>query len=96
VGFLFKLMPPGDRGAISGLATTTKGLGLLVGTPLAGVAVDLLSHRLGGTHGYQALWPLLGVPIVAVIPLAISPERVESDADRATGAKQSEAPHLAV
>ena len=27
-GLLFKLMPPGDRGAISGLATTTKGIGL--------------------------------------------------------------------
>ena len=27
-GLLFKLMPPDDRGAISGLATTTKGLGL--------------------------------------------------------------------
>ena len=30
-GLLFKLMPERDRGAISGLATTTKGLGLLVG-----------------------------------------------------------------
>jgi len=35
-GLLFKLMPPADRGAISGLATTTKGIGLLTGPLLAG------------------------------------------------------------
>ena len=34
-GLLFKLMPPDERGAISGLATTTKGIGLIIG-PLAG------------------------------------------------------------
>ena len=95
-GLLFKLMPAGDRGAISGLATTTKGFGLLIGTPLAGVAVDLLAPHLRTTHGYQALWPLLGVPILAVIPLVMSLERVESDADRASGTQQPEAPHLAV
>ena len=95
-GLLFKLMPASDRGAISGLATTTKGFGLLIGTPLAGVAVELLSPHLTATHGYQALWPLLGLPILAVIPLVIRLERVESDADRASGLQQAEAPHLAV
>jgi MFS family permease len=81
-GLLFKLMPPGDRGAISGLATTTKGLGLLVGVPLTGLAIDLLRPHFEGTHGFQALWPLLGVPILAVIPLVMSLEKVELDADR--------------
>ncbi len=95
-GLLFKLMPASDRGAISGLATTTKGFGLLIGTPLAGVAVDLLSPHLRATHGYQALWPLLGIPILAVIPLVMSLERVESDTDRTAGSQQPEAPHLAV
>ena len=95
-GLLFKLMPAGDRGAISGLATTTKGLGLLIGVPLAGIAVELLSPYLEETHGYQALWPLLGIPIVAVVPLVRSLERVESDADRAAREQQAEAPHLAV
>ena len=42
-GLLFKLMPPADRGAISGLATTTKGIGLLIGPLLAGAAIDILS-----------------------------------------------------
>jgi maltose/moltooligosaccharide transporter len=95
-GLLFKLMPASDRGAISGLATTTKGFGLLIGTPLAGLAVDLLAPHLRSTHGYQALWPLLSVPILAAIPLVMSLERVESDADRAPGAHEAETPHLAV
>jgi MFS family permease len=80
-GLLFKLMPAGDRGAISGLATTTKGIGLLVGVPLAGLAIDLLKPHLGTTNGFQALWPLLGIPILAVIPLVMSLEKVEHALD---------------
>ena len=68
-GLLFKLMPPGDRGAIAGLATTTRGIGLIIGPLLAGVAIDLLSPYLEETQGYQALWPILGVPILLAIPL---------------------------
>jgi MFS family permease len=68
-GLLFTLMPPADRGAIAGLATTTKGLGLLIGPLLAGGAIDLLSDTLPGTRGYQALWPILGVPVLLAIPL---------------------------
>jgi MFS family permease len=68
-GLLFKLMPPGDRGAIAGLATTTKGFGLLIGPLLAGAAIDLLSPYLEDTKGYQALWPILGIPVLLAIPL---------------------------
>jgi MFS family permease len=68
-GLLFKLMPPGDRGAIAGMATTTKGFGLLIGPLLAGAAIDLLSPYLEDTKGYQALWPILGIPVLLAIPL---------------------------
>jgi MFS family permease len=86
-GLLFKLMPASDRGAISGLATTTKGFGLLIGTPLTGFAIDLLRPYLSATHGFQALWPILGLPILAVIPLVMRLEQVESEVDRG-GARQ--------
>jgi hypothetical protein len=62
-------MPSRDRGAISGLATTTKGLGLLVGAPVAGAAIDLTRPYLQATSGYQILWPVCALPILAVIPL---------------------------
>jgi MFS family permease len=68
-GLLFKLMPPKHRGAISGLATTTKGVGLIVGPLLAGGAIDLASPYLRTTDGYQVLWPACALPILAVIPL---------------------------
>jgi MFS family permease len=68
-GLLFKLMPAHHRGAVSGLATTTKGLGLLLGAPIAGLAIDLARPYLHATDGYQILWPVCGLPVLAVIPL---------------------------
>jgi MFS family permease len=68
-GLLFKLTPPQHRGAISGLATTTKGLGLLLGAPIAGAAIDLARPWLDKTDGYQILWPVCGIPILAAIPI---------------------------
>ena len=69
---LFELMPGERRGAVAGLATTTKGLGLIVGPLAAGAAIDLASPYLETTEGYQVLWPLVGVPILAAIPLVAS------------------------
>jgi hypothetical protein len=76
-GLLFKLMPAADRGAISGLATTTKGIGLLFGPLIAGGAIDLASPYLKATHGYQIVWPICGLPILAAIPIVYSLIRVE-------------------
>ena len=71
-------MPPHHRGAVSGLATTTKGLGLLLGAPLAGVAIDLARPYLSATDGYQILWPVCAVPILSVIPLVYRMSLVEA------------------
>ncbi len=85
-GLLFKLMPPADRGAISGLATTTKGLGLLVGPLVAGAAIELLRGPLAETEGYQALWPVLGAPILIVLPFVAMLARAEERIGQANGA----------
>lgn len=82
-GLLFKLMPPAERGAISGLATTTKGIGLIIGPLLGGAVVDLLRPHLGQTDGYQALWPVLGLPILLSIPLMVKLIPAERRADAA-------------
>ena len=76
-GLLFKLMPPDERGAISGLATTTKGIGLVIGPLAAGAVIDILGPTLEGTQGYQALWPVLGVPILLAIPFVARLARTE-------------------
>jgi MFS family permease len=71
-GLLFKLTPAEHRGAVSGLATTTKGIGLLLGAPLAGLAIDLTDPYFKKTDGYQSLWFLCGLGILAAIPLVAS------------------------
>jgi MFS family permease len=76
-GLLFKLMPAQHRGAVSGLATTTKGLGLLLGAPIAGAAIDLARPFLDATDGYQILWPVCGIPILAAIPLVYRMMHIE-------------------
>jgi MFS family permease len=76
-GLLFKLMPEQHRGAVSGLATTTKGLGLLLGAPIAGAAIDIARPYLDATDGYQILWPVCGIPILAALPIVYRMMRIE-------------------
>jgi len=78
---LFKLMPAQHRGAISGLATTTKGIGLLIGAPAAGIAIDLARPYLDATSGYQILWPICALPILGAIPLLVRLIDAEAEAD---------------
>lgn len=71
-GLLYELMPDEHRGTASGLATWTKGFGLIVGPVAAGAAIDVLAPHLEETDGYQALWPVCGIPILLAIPLVAS------------------------
>ena len=58
---MMSIGPEGHRGAVSGLATTTKGIGLVVGPLLAGAAIDVF--------GYRTLWPVCGVFVLSAVPL---------------------------
>jgi MFS family permease len=78
-GLLYKIVPEEHRGAVSGLATTTKGIGILVGAPIAGLAIDLARPYFHATDGYQVLWPICGIPILAAIPLLIRLIEIEPD-----------------
>ncbi len=60
-------------------SATLIALGLLTGPLLAGAAIDLLSGHLGDTRGYQALWPILGVPVLLAIPLVWRLSAAERD-----------------
>jgi len=81
-GLLYKIVPAEHRGAVSGLATTTKGIGLLIGAPVAGVAIDLARPHLQVTNGYQILWPVCALPILGAIPLLVRLMQVEDEAAR--------------
>jgi MFS family permease len=82
-GLLYKLVPEQHRGAIAGLATTTKGIGLLLGAPVAGLAIDLARPYFPSSEGYQILWPICGLPILAAIPLLVRLIRVEGELGKA-------------
>jgi len=84
-GLLFKLMPETDRGAVTGLATTTKGIGLVVGPLAAGAAIDIFGPVLSSTDGYAALWPAVAIPVLAVIPLVALLADAEKVRGRETG-----------
>jgi len=81
-GLLYKIVPGEHRGAVSGLATTTKGIGLLLGAPIAGIAIDLAGPHLQATDGYQILWPVCALPILAAIPLLVRLMQVEDQSAR--------------
>jgi len=79
-GLLYELMPEAHRGTAAGLATWTKGFGLIAGPLVAGAAIDILAPHLDETEGYQVLWPLCGIPILLAIPLVatLRPRAVSS------------------
>jgi MFS transporter, DHA1 family, multidrug resistance protein len=77
-GLLFKVSPSTDRGTVTGLATTTKGIGLIVGPLAAGAAIDLTHPYLSATSGYAALWPAMAIPVLAAIPFVVKLAEVEA------------------
>jgi MFS family permease len=83
-GLLFKVTPAEHRGTVVGLATTTKGFGLIIGPIAAGVAMDTFGRYFPSTDGYQLLWPILAMPILAVIPLVSHMSQVEASSGMVT------------
>jgi MFS family permease len=66
---LFRFMGPEDHGAVTALATTTCGIGLLVGPLAVGASIDVFHPWLEATNGYAAVWPTVAIPVLAAIPL---------------------------
>jgi MFS family permease len=76
-GLLFKIMPSRGVGATAGLAVMTKGVGLLLGPLVVGAGIQIASTFLDTTKGYQAMWFLVALPVLAVIPLVRKLELAE-------------------
>lgn len=69
---LIPMMPAAEHGLLSGFYSLSRGLGLMIGPLLAGVAIEIL-RAFGdplGTQGYAAVWVIAGALLVASIPLA--------------------------
>ena len=81
-GLLFKLMPPTSAAPSPASRRRRRGSASLIGPLAAGAAIDILGPHLEATDGYQALWPVLGIPILLAIPLVARLIRVERRARR--------------
>jgi MFS family permease len=66
---LIPLMPKRRHGALTGFYSLSRGIGVMLGPLLAGVAVSALRGPLSHTQGYAAMWLVCSVSILASIPL---------------------------
>jgi MFS family permease len=63
------LMPADRHGALTGYYSVSRGLGVMLGPLLGGVAVSAASGLLDSTQGYAAMWAVCGVAALASLPL---------------------------
>ena len=61
----FSLAPRGSEGAAAGLQDFSRGLGVVLGPIAVGASVAAFQDQLGSTHGYAAMWPVIGLPVLA-------------------------------
>jgi MFS family permease len=65
----FTLAPEGGQGAAAGLLDVSRGLGLVLGPLVVGFAVDRSTSLFSATHGYAAMWPVIGLAVLISVPL---------------------------
>jgi hypothetical protein len=65
----FLVAPRGAEGIAAGLVDVSRGVGIVLGPLLVGWAVRFSGGFLSATHGYAALWPVIGVATLAAVPL---------------------------
>jgi MFS family permease len=66
---LMPLMPEEEHGLLTGFYSFTRGIGILAGPLIAGLAISALRNQLAGTQGFAAMWLVCGAAILASIPL---------------------------
>ncbi|MCU1600944.1 MAG: hypothetical protein JWO22_1653 [Frankiales bacterium] len=65
----FLVAPPGSEGVAAGLVDVSRGVGIVLGPLLVGWAVRFSGGLFEETHGYAALWPVIGIATLAAVPL---------------------------
>lgn len=69
-GLLMGLMPDEDHGAAAGTFEASRGIGVVAGPILAGIAVQLLRDPLSSTKGYAAAFLVAALAVGISVPLA--------------------------
>ena len=66
---LIPMMPPSGHGAITGLYSMSRGVGVVLGPVLGGLVIDALKGPLSSTQGYSAMWLVCSAAVALSIPL---------------------------
>jgi MFS family permease len=76
----FTLTPPRTEGAAAGLLDLSRGVGVVLGPVVVGVAIEVFRGVLPSTHGYAVMWPVIGIPVLASVLLLrrLGPEEEEA------------------
>jgi MFS family permease len=60
----FTLAPAGGEGTAAGLQDFSRGVGVVLGPIAVGAAIDVSQPLFSSTHGYAAMWPVIGLPVL--------------------------------
>jgi MFS family permease len=87
-------MPEDQHGLLTGFYSVSRGIGIVAGPILAGVAISLTSSGpFAGTHGFQAVWIVCAVAALASLlflgKLKGTDRTVARRADREPGGSRS-------
>jgi MFS family permease len=92
---LMPLMPEDEHGLITGFFSFSRGLGILLGPALAGVAITALRGSMSSTKGYAAMWLVCGIAILASLlfmkPLRAKEAQLRRERER-SGERSGDAP----
>jgi MFS family permease len=92
---LMPLMPEEEHGLVTGFYSFSRGIGILLGPLLAGLAISAFRPLLSSTEGYAAMWLVCGVAILASVafmePLQRNEARLRAKRERS----DAEAPEAA-
>jgi len=72
------LMPEERHGALTGYYSASRGVGVMLGPLLGGLAIELGSGALSSTQGYAAMWFVCGAAALGSVPLIRRVERRDS------------------
>lgn len=79
---LIPLMPRDMHGLLTGFYSMSRGIGLMLGPLLGGVAIEALHGTFSSTHGYAAVWIVTSVSLLASIPVLRAMRTVRSSSQR--------------
>ena len=83
-GLLMKLTPAGAEGAVAGLFSFSRAVGVVAAPIVVGVAIDVFEPFFRSTNGYAAMWAAVGVPII--LSLGFLPRIAREGTSTRTGA----------